>query len=73
MYSLILPPDLVARLYRLREDHQRGPIRRQVIAAVQGYLAEAEAAIGVHPEQIEPQSSTPEPTTSGSKARVRGS
>lgn len=47
MYSLRLPPDVVSRLYRLREEHSRGPIRRQVLAAVEGYLSEAEATAGL--------------------------
>lgn len=49
MYALKLPPDLVTRLYRLREDHNLGPIRRQVLTAVETYLADAEAQRGISP------------------------
>jgi len=51
MYSLSLPPTLVSRLYRLREDHQAGPIRRQVLSAVEQYLAAAERQFDIPPPE----------------------
>lgn len=47
MYSLRLPPELVHRLYQLRERHARGPIRRQVVYAIERYLTETEAQLNV--------------------------
>jgi hypothetical protein len=47
MYALQLPPELVTRLYRLREEHQQGPIRRQVLKAVECYLDHTESALGL--------------------------
>ena len=35
LYALKLPPELVSRLYRLRESHGLGPIRKQVLIAVE--------------------------------------
>lgn len=45
MYSLRLPPELVHRLYDLRERHGRGPIRRQVVVAIERYLADTESQL----------------------------
>jgi len=47
MYALRLPSELVSRLYRLREEHGLGPIRRQVLSAVESYLDTAEHARGI--------------------------
>lgn len=47
MYALVVPPELVARLYRLREQHARGPIRRQILKAVERYLDEVEQELAV--------------------------
>lgn len=53
MYSLRLPPDQVSRLYRLREAHHCGPIRRQVVQAIERYLHETEKhhGIGTDPDR----------------------
>ena len=51
MYALKLPDPLVRRLYRLREEHGCGPIRRQVLLAVERYVDETEQRLtaGSHP------------------------
>jgi hypothetical protein len=49
MYALKLPEDLVARLYRLREQHRLGPIRKQALIAISHYCDDMEAEYGVHP------------------------
>lgn len=40
-YAVYLPYDLVHQLWFLREEHGQGPIQRQVITAVQAYVAQA--------------------------------
>ncbi|MFN3650398.1 MAG: hypothetical protein ACK47B_12545 [Armatimonadota bacterium] len=47
MYALKLPDELVHRLYRLREAHRLGPIRRQVLIAVEHYCDDPEREYGV--------------------------
>jgi hypothetical protein len=66
MYALKLPPDVVARLYRLREDHRLGPIRKQALIAIDQYLDAMEAEYGVEPDPCVPasiSSSRPEPAS----------
>lgn len=50
MYAVKLPPELVTRLWRLRELHRLGPIRRQVLIAVEHYVADMEAEYGTGEE-----------------------
>lgn len=51
MYTLTLPPDLVRRLWRLRETCGRGSIRSQALAAVGTYLEEAELEHGLDSQE----------------------
>lgn len=67
MYALKLPPDLVSRLYRLREQHRLGPIRKQILIAVRHYLDDMEAEYGAGPEPS--GSPPPEPPRPGLAAR----
>jgi hypothetical protein len=54
MYTMKLPPELVTRLYRLRERHCLGPIRKQVLIAVEQYLDAMEAEYGTGEEKSGP-------------------
>lgn len=60
MYALQLPPAMVRRLYHLRETHQRGPIRRQVLIAVEQYLAHMEKEYGPCPDDPGEEPGRPE-------------
>ena len=73
MYAMKLPPEMVARLYRLREEHRRGPIRRQVLSAVEGYLTEAEMELGVAPNATPSYEAPTAPVPRQRKASGRGS
>ena len=42
MYKWVIPPELLSRLYRIRE-RTRVPIARQIREAVQAYLGQVEA------------------------------
>ena len=42
MYKWVIPPEMLARLYRIRE-RTRVPIARQIREAVQAYLSQVEA------------------------------
>lgn len=66
MYSLRLPPELVSRLYLLRERHDRGPIRRQVVRAIERYLTDAEAQLNLPSEPGAPET---DPTTPARPSR----
>jgi predicted DNA-binding protein len=47
MYALRLPPELVSRLYRLREEFGQGSIRSQVVTAIERYVEETEKEYAV--------------------------
>jgi len=71
MYSLCLPPEVVNRLYRLREEHEAGPIRRQVLMAVTSYLDVTEAQLGLPSEAPASPRDTPGVGASTSPRRNR--
>lgn len=50
MYALKLPPELVSRLYRLREEHRLGSIRRQALIAIEQYVENMENEYGTGPD-----------------------
>src|SRR5688500_7482872 len=52
VYAMKLPPELVRRLYVLRETHRLGPIRRQVLIAVEHYLEEMEKEYGTGYDRV---------------------
>lgn len=56
-----LPPEQVRRLYLLREHHQRGPIRHQIVRAIERYLSDCEAELAVAGDAV--ASTHPAPVT----------
>jgi len=71
MYALKLPPELVRRLYHLREVHCLGPIRKQVLIAVEHYLDNMEEEYGESDGSPVPPTSPPH--TAGNSRDRKGS
>jgi len=73
MYAIKLPPELVSRLYRLREEHRLGPIRRQVLTAVEHYVEDMEREYGTGNDATsgttEVAPGSPSPTRTPRRAR----
>src|SRR5207302_3989820 len=57
-YPIPLPPELLRRLYWLRETHSLGPIRTQVVTAVERYVDAMEIVYGTCPDPPGPAPGT---------------
>jgi hypothetical protein len=74
MYALKLPPEVVARLYRLREQHRLGSIRKQALIALDHYLQDMEAEYGVPADSAAGNPALPLPSgTAGNAAHPQPS